>query len=138
MKGHLQLSRDEAQKLDAILTSVSARAKYPFSLSYLLQKWGDFVAQVDKGFEGSIYEYTNDLSIRDVLEEILLKAPPSLHDKIMQRVQPWDDRLHEVTRKASRPLAPGVPPDAPSWWLRIPKKLARQLEDDFRSEGILE
>jgi len=138
MKGRCQLSRDEFRMLDTILNSLSERAKYPLSVNYLLQKWEDFVAQVEKGYEGSIYEYTNDLSIRDVLEDILLKAPLSLHDKLIQRVQPWDDRLHETTRKTSVPLAPAVPQDAPSWWFRIPKKLARQLENDLRSEGILE
>ena len=137
MKGRLQLSRDETRMLGAILTSLSERTKYPLSLNSLLQRWEDFVAQVEKGYEGSIYEYTNDLSIRDVLQEILLKVPLSLHDTLLQRVQPWDDRLHEATCTSRRPLAPAVPHDAPSWWFRIPKKLATQLENDLRSEGIL-
>ena len=112
MKGYLPLSRDEAHGLDAIFTPLSQRANYPLSLHQLLQRWSYFVAQVERGYEGSIYEYTNDLSTRDLLEEILLKVARSFHDRLSGAVRPWDDRFHEATRKITRPLAPGVAQDA--------------------------
>ena len=84
------------------------------------------MAQVEKGYEGSIYEHTNDLSTRDVLEEILLKVARSLHAKLINAVQPWDDRLYEATRKITRPLAPGLSQDAPAWWFRVPKNLSEE------------
>jgi hypothetical protein len=138
MKGRIQLSRDEARVLDAILTSLSERAKYPLSLKYLLHKWEDFIAKVEKGYDGSIYEYTNDLSLRDVLEEILLKVPQSLHDKLLEGVHPWDDRFYGATRQVSRSLAPGVTKGVPPWWFRIPNKLGQEMESDLRVDGILE
>ena len=88
MKGYLQLSRDEAQVLAAILAALSKHAHYPLSLSQLLQRWSYFVAQVERGYEGSIYEYTNDLSTRDLLEEILLQVARSLHDRLSGAVRP--------------------------------------------------
>lgn len=138
MKAHLQLSREDVHALDAILAPLSERAKDRLSLNQLLHGWGYFVVQVERQYEGSIYEYTNDLSTRDLLEEILLRVPQPLHDRLSEAVSPWDDRFHEATRKVKRPLAPGVAQDAPSWWFRVPKNLSKQLENDLRAEGILE
>ena len=96
------------------------------------------MAQVERGYEGSIYEYTNDLSTRDLLEEILLQVARSLHDRLSGVVRPWNERFHAATRKSTRPLAPGVAKDAPAWWFRVPKHLSTELENDLRSESILE
>ena len=48
------------------------------SLDALLREWRAFVTQVERGYDDSIYEYTNDLSVRDRLERLLAGAGPSL------------------------------------------------------------
>jgi hypothetical protein len=140
MKAHLQLTAEEVGALDAIVEVLSDRAKHqhPCSLTQLLHKWSHFVAQVERGYEASIYEYTNDLSTRDLLEEIILQAPQTLHDKFIEAVQPWDQRFEKVTWKAKHPVLPVVEGNVPcQWWFRVPKHLGKELKADLHAEGIL-
>jgi hypothetical protein len=66
----LELTPDESRALSEILADLSQRAKYEVSLDRLLSNWVRFVDEVEQGYQDSIYEYTNDLSNRDTLEEI--------------------------------------------------------------------
>ena len=133
-----ELSPEEAQELKRLLASLSERAKYPLSLNDLLERWKNFVHQVEQGYQHSIYEYTNDLSTRDLLEEILLGVPSALHDKLANIIAPPDKRFFDSTLEVARPLLQGIDGESPNaWWLRVPKKLTEQLEEDLRSEQII-
>lgn len=136
MKSLRQLSSEEARSLDAALASLSERAKHQFSLNRLLQQWSYFVSRVEQGYEETIYEYINDLSSRDALEEVLLKVPPSLSEKLLVLIQPLDERFNNVTQEVERPLLPSATGELPAhWWFRVPKMLGAELENDLRSEG---
>ncbi len=140
MKVRLELSTDEVRAVEAILQVLSDRAKRkkPFSLNQLLQEWSRFVSHVEHGYGGSIYEYTNDRSTRDLLEEVLRKVPESLHDRLIEAIRPWDSRFRETTREVKQPLSPSVNFETQSWWwFRVPKNVSAELENDLRSEGIL-
>jgi ribosomal protein L16 Arg81 hydroxylase len=108
------------------------------SLQGLLDGWRHFVIQVEQEYEYSIYEYTNDLSIRDLLKEILSKAPQTLREKLIQEIRMWDNRFQEATQEISRPVVPRADHDLPSWWFRIPRNLKGELAEDLRAEGVLE
>jgi hypothetical protein len=49
-----------------------------------------------------------------------------------------DDRFREATVEISRPLLSGIGPEAADWWFRIPKSPSAELEEDLRSEGLLD
>lgn len=137
MKIQLQLSPNENDALAEILASLSERAKRPLSLDTLLDKWSHFVIQVEQGYEDSIYEYTNDLSVRDLLDETLSKVPPSLHEKLVQEIQIWDKRFQEATREVRKPLLSSGTRKLLPWWSRIPKNLRGELKEDLQVEGLL-
>ena len=44
------------------------------TLGALLRGWADLVTRVERGYDDSIYEYTNDLSVRDRLERLVQGA----------------------------------------------------------------
>jgi ribosomal protein L16 Arg81 hydroxylase len=134
---NIQLSPDETLVLAAILALLSERAKRPLSLQKLLDRWSRVVAQVEQGYEYSIYEYTNDLSVRDLLEEILSETPQALRGKLAQAIQVWDDRFLEATRRVEKPLASTATCDLSHWWFRIPKSLEEELSEDLQAEGII-
>ncbi len=139
MKMFQQLSSEETDALNTILGWLSERAKRTLTLNQLLQQWGDFVVQIERGYQDSIYEYANDLSVRDLLEEILVKATQALREKLTELIQPWDERFYNATQKTQRPVLPGMAQESlRSWWFRVPKNPGRELEQDLRSEGILE
>lgn len=134
-----QMSLKERQALESAITALSEQAEQPLSLNGLLQQWRLFVTEVERAYKASIYEYTNDLSIRDLLQEILLKVPDSLQNKLLELIQPWDTRFYEATLPCERPLLRGVTRERPSpWWFRIPKRRGDELEDDLISEGFID
>jgi hypothetical protein len=129
----LSLEEEELRALEAILSPLSQRAKHPLSLNGLLQRWRSFVVQVEQGYEDSIYEYMNDLSVRDILEEIVLKAPYTLRCKLVELLRAWDERFYDMTREINKPLAQKSLP----WWSRVPKNLSDELGSDLKSGGFL-
>lgn len=60
-----ELSQEEETLLEPIVTALSDRARFRITLAYLLDRWVWFVEVVEQGYDDSIYEYTNDLSVRD-------------------------------------------------------------------------
>src|SRR5215469_12338648 len=104
MNINFQLSANEARIVESILAPLSARARYPLSLERLLQRWSNFVAEVANGYEDSIYEYTNDLSTRDILEAVVQQAPPPLRDRLSEVLHPIDRRFIDATNAVQRSL----------------------------------
>ncbi len=132
------LSPDESRVLDEILAGLSARAQFPVSLEWLFQRWSDFVIQLENGYRDSIYEYTNDLSTRDLIQDVWVELPESVRQKLVQILEPLDARYKKATREAEHPLSSTLTEKSRYWWFRIPKKAGKEFENDFRSEGILE
>ncbi len=139
MKKLGELSSHEIQEISEAVASVSERAKQPLQLNELLEKWKRFVFEVEHGYKDSIYEYTNDLSVRDLLQEISLSVEANLRTRLLSVIEPWDQSFYAATREAKSPLRPNIPgKELPTWWLRVPKELGDELKEDFRSEGIIE
>jgi hypothetical protein len=100
------------------------------SLGSLLQKWGHFVTAVERGYDDSIYEYTNDLSVRDRLERVVTGASPGLRAQLEGALAADDGRFEAATEEAARPLAATY---TTWWWRRVPRRRAGELADDLES-----
>ena len=132
------LTSEETTVLERIQHRLSERAGHSLTLNQLFQRWREFVIQVEQCYQDSFYEYTNDLSVRDVLEEILQEVPPSLREELTSEIRPWDERFTEATREIKQALLPNVTPGSlPWWWFRIPKNLGEILKEDLRTMGLL-
>jgi len=129
---------EEDNTIETILNSLSNQAIRKLSLNTLLQNWYRFVVEVERGYNDSIYEYTNDLSNRDLIENILLSVQPSLHARLLKAIQPWDERFIKATEAGLRPLV-NLTSDKLSffWWSRIPKNLTDELKEDLQAEGLM-
>lgn len=127
----LDLTSDESNAIVAALTSFSKRAKFHISLDYLLEGWAKFVTEVEEGYDDSIFDYTNSLSKRDFLEELLRQLPQSLRDKLLNVLQPWDTRFREATREVEEAVLPTLDNtrELGYWWYRVPKKLKEPIYD---------
>jgi hypothetical protein len=89
-----------------------------------LNLWADFVSEVESGYTSSIDDYTNDLSVRNVLEQeidatrldkIELKAKlAELDHRFRRATTPDEDGL---IKKVFEPLEGW-------WWSRLPRKIA--------------
>jgi hypothetical protein len=98
------------------------------SLGSLLHEWQRFVTAVERGYDDSIYEYTNDLSVRDRLERVVAGAGPGLRAQLERTLAADDARFEAATEEAPRPLGATY---ATWWWRRVPRRLVGELADDL-------
>ena len=109
-----------------------------FALSHHLSQWRRFVLAVEEGYQLTIYDYTNDLSTRDLLEKMVQQASCGLLARFKEQLVEWDRRFLAATRRVKRPLIPALEGEHLGWWwYRIPKTSGRELEEDLRQLGFL-
>jgi hypothetical protein len=138
MDRFLAISAGEASEVAPVVAAFSQGAKFPITLNYLYQRWTDFVIEVERGYGASIYDYTNDLSVRDLLAEILRQVGASTREKLAAQLQPWDSRFDEATTAKIRPLLASKTATSAPWWGRIPRNPTGELAEDLRAEGLVE
>lgn len=92
--------------------------------------WEAFVIGVEDGYQGDLYEYENELSVRDDLQRALrspaLAACAEWGD-LRDRILSLDDRLRSVLV-----LGPEVRPNALWWWMRLPAVAGDEFAQDAR------
>jgi hypothetical protein len=126
MTASLDLDPEQREQLARLLAGDS--------LGALLQGWSRFVTEVERGYDDSIYEYTNDLSVRDRLERVVAGASPGLRDQLERAVAEDDRRFTAATEEAARSLGA----TRPTWgWRRVPVRRVGELADDLESLGYL-
>lgn len=107
-----------------------------FDLRRLLETWKKAVESIEAGYQFSFYDYTNELAMRDEIEQVKVQVPTRLATEITAYVQPLDHRFQFATRPCE-PLLPAIDQPDRYWWSRVPKRLEGQLLDDLMREGIV-
>ena len=97
------------------------------SLGALLNAWSRFVTAVERGYDDSIYEYENDLSVRDRLERVVAGASPGLRAQLGRVLAEDDRRFTAATEEATKPLGEEW------WWRRVPLRRVGELAEDLDS-----
>ena len=136
MSARLDLTPEEREELARLLAELAARTGREDSLDAMLSGWSAFVTAVERGYEDSIYEYTNDLSVRDRLEEVAAGAGPALRAKLHGALAEDDRRFAAATQEADRALGEFAE-RAPSWWRRVPRRRVGELAEDLDALGYL-
>jgi hypothetical protein len=130
MSARLDLSQDEQQELARLLAELADRSGREDSLGAMLRRWSDFVTRVERGYDDSIYEYTNDLSVRDRLERVVSAASPGLRAQLERTLAADDARFEAATEEAERPLGATY---TTWWWRRVPRRRGGELAADLES-----
>lgn len=100
------------------LAQLAARLGKTVQLRALLSRWESLVREVERGYELTYYDYTNDLSIRDRLEELLAILPAGAAAKLSRAMSFADDKFAAATDEVRDPLLDR----SGSWWKRIPRR----------------
>ena len=91
-------------------------ARRTWSPAGYIDAWKAFVAACEEGYQWSIYEYENELGIRDVIDKVLtapeLTAYPEL-SIFAEAIADTDERFAALLRSG-----PSVLPEAAFWWNR--------------------
>jgi hypothetical protein len=128
MSARLDLTPEEREELAQLLAGLDGRED---SLDAMLGRWRAFVTAVERGYDDSIYEYTNDLSVRDRLERVASGAGPALRAKLESALAEDDRRFEAATEEADRPLGAS----GGAWWRRVPRRRVGELAADLEALG---
>jgi len=97
----------------------------PSDITDLLEEWTKLVTQLQLGYNWSIYEYDNDLAVRDFLEEAIRGRMQN--DPLRGRVEVVDQLFRDITRPRKRPQKVLT-----GWWYtRIPTNPGPELQRDI-------
>ena len=91
-----------------------------------------FVADLVQGYDMSIYEYTNDLSCRQILEE--KRDDPLVADQ-WNRIQASDNLLKSILLPTNQCIHGSYPKDCFWFWGYPPN--SPELETDLREIGAI-
>ena len=109
MTARLDLDPEERDEL--------ARLLGEDSLGALLRRWSHFVTQVERGYDDSIYEYTNDLSVRDSPRRASIAgAGPGLRAQLERARSPRTTAASRPRRRRRRGRSAGR-----RWGHRVPR-----------------
>ena len=105
-----------------------------------IEAWERFVSQeVELGYEFTIYDYLNDLGLRDDIQEILETLSPEGRLQVASLVEPIDRRFRRATRYVRRSVWYPAERRSRYWWYhRIPKRMGEDLRRDLRAFDIID
>ena len=134
----ISFSTKERRSARRVLREMSSEGRVArgLSLEELLTTWTRFVTEVEAGYRRSVYEYADDLSVRDILQEVMDQGAEPLRGKLTAWLKLWDDRFVNATLPVSNPLDSSARPAALARISRIPRKLVAELEADLAAEGL--
>jgi hypothetical protein len=102
----------------------------------VLGMWEQFVDACEQGYDWSIYEYDNDILVRDLIQTLL--GDPRL--VTITQMSWFRERVTEIDNrfKALSVAGPVVRPEAPWWRARVPAYAGPELAADLESRyGVI-
>jgi hypothetical protein len=127
-------SEVEAQ-LDRAEQSLAQRAKFDLRLEKLLRDWSALAMDAEEGYQYGLDEWKNDLSNRELLEEIVGSAG-ALGEKLGRLIAPWDERFKRATVRSAQPAGGFMKEgrllgryETGWWWFRYPQVLLAESSD---------
>jgi hypothetical protein len=124
-------TKDEAISVRPVLQRLSRKIGSTISVGSLLRDWADLTRQVEIGYELTIYDYANDLAVRDHLQEVLRAATGPFADRLAQRVSIIDERYRSASREVTRPIHGPPVSGLGWWWFRVPLRMGEELRSDI-------
>jgi hypothetical protein len=133
MNPQIHLTMDENLALARILVLQTERAKHTISLPYMMDKWSRFVAKVENGYQLTVDDYTNSLSVRDLIQEVLNVCPKN--GDLQRWIMECDNRFIAVTKVTKKPLLLPLNDESLGWWwFRVPENPGNILKEWLKSE----
>jgi hypothetical protein len=106
------------------------------SLPDLIQNWSQFVATVRQGYSFSLYDYENDLEIRNRIQTIL-GSGVEITSEMETKLSAIDQELKRLLIPLRKPLLNGAPPEA-FWYFGLPSNADTDLLENAQFLNLLE
>lgn len=86
------------------------------------------------GYRLTIYDYTNDVMVRDEIERLLESVSPERRSQLEAGLQEVDELFRSATREVGAPV--NEQNGAGWWWYRVPFEAGEELARDLDQMGL--
>lgn len=125
------------ETIRSIEARYSSTARRPITLAGLAANWGTFARDIEAGYRGTIDDFTNDMTERDMLERAMQRLDD--HDRVWLTglVAPGDVRYRDATvDDPDDRLAAYTRHEDYWWWFRLPRVSGDLPHDLGQSENL--
>lgn len=99
----------------------------------LLENWSDAVADIERGYNLTIYNYENDISRRDSIDEVMQLLSEAGREAYAELLAPIDERFVQATFEVPIPISPLAEGSLERWWWRrVPKRMGEDMLEWLR------
>jgi hypothetical protein len=133
----MKFTSDEVNFINNIIAQAYGGDRRKVTIEFLIGRWQNFIEELEKGYEDTIYEYRDELVKRDILARILNASSPSLKTKLSSTLDPLDIRFDNLTVSIQKPLLDGMEQDH-TWWYKVPKKANDEFMEYLRHEKYID
>lgn len=95
-----------------------------------MEKWQEFVSQIEQGYPMSLHDYANRLSTRDNLQLLMsgIRGSALTHWRQGMLLSLLDAQFRRVTREVPNPVLPPLEDERLGWWwYAIPRSVSTSL-----------
>ena len=133
----LDLTDAESRTIEDIQAERRELVNFDQTIEGLVQSWRSLIEEIKHGYSMSIYDYTNDVSTRQLLEGLLGRCPIRVQQRLIEILQEPDGeflQLTELPRLSEQ--CPNLPGLANDRWARIPKSPTGELLKDLQADSL--
>lgn len=133
------LHNSEREELRHLNNEISDHYNKDINFSHLAVRWEQAVMACRRGYEKGLEEYTADISVRLVLEDIIEAASKKLREKLSHKIAAIDEIFYEVTSELPADLLDVDPRKEPfkfKLYSRVPKRPGPLLKADLQEIGF--
>jgi hypothetical protein len=124
----LDITAAEGRLIASLLEVKRARAK---SSEDLLLIWEEVVRRIEQGYRLTLYDYTNDLGARDLLNYLSRSVSSELSRRMEAAFESTDNRFRAATVEFARGVLPRAATSDRWWYFRKPRIMVGELREDF-------
>ena len=126
MDGMTEMTAEDYDSVERAQQALEERGWRPSTLNEHVDDWASLVEEVEVGYSMTVYDYTNDLAVREWLDQVLPMLTERVRASLLSRLAPLDERFLRSTVTPAGPL-PGC---GTGTWCRLPRTLVDELRED--------
>lgn len=93
-----EMTAEDYESIDRALRELHARGwRKTITLNEMFEAWASLVAEVERGYDQVVYEYTNDMACRDWLALVLPMLTDRVRDARAEELEGLDARFKAAT-----------------------------------------